>query len=159
MAAERVWRARSPVRAGAMFAGVILATVSAWMIWGIVAGQSSVPGVLGFAAAFGDPLAAACLFRWGQRAAIVLDEDTLTVISAVKTYRIPLRDVQMVRGGYYGLEIKVRSRRLPITASAIQKPNWANWTGRRTRADEVADAILEARNRLEAGGVPPVPQG
>jgi len=79
------------------------------------------------------------------------------VSSAVKTRRIPLRDVLMVRGGYYGLEIRVRGRHFSITASAVQKSNLANWVGRRTRADEVADAILEARNRLQAAGVSPVP--
>lgn len=157
MAAERIWRAHLALRAGAILAATILAGVSALMVWQIATGPWSGLGAGGLIAAFGAALTAAYLFRWGQRAGIVLDEDTLTVISAWKTYRIPLHDVLMVRGGYYGLEIKVRGRTFPITASAVQKSNWANWIGRRTRADEVADAIFDARNRLTAAGMPPVP--
>ena len=55
-----------------------------------------------------------------------------------------------VSGGYYGLNVTVRGRLFPLTASAVLKPNWATWTGRRTRSDDVAAAIFEARSRLVA---------
>jgi hypothetical protein len=149
-AARRIWRPSRLVRVAAMLAAVLLAAGSASMIWAIAAGRDSGFGVAAFAAAFGDPLAAAYLFRWGQRARIILGEDALTVGSAMRVHRIPLRDVLRVSGGYYGLNVTVRGRLLPLTASAVQKPNWATWTGKHTRSDDVAAAIIEARSRLMA---------
>ena len=57
---------------------------------------------------------------------------------------VPWADIHTVTPGYYGIAIKERTGDV-VTAWAVQKPNWATWLHRRTRADDVADAI---RRRL-----------
>jgi hypothetical protein len=56
---------------------------------------------------------------------------------------IPLAQIAGVTTGYYGIAITTNESKT-YTASVVQKNNYSRWLGRRTRADDVADAIRSA---------------
>jgi hypothetical protein len=66
------------------------------------------------------------------------------------TRTVPLATVTRAQAGYGGIEIETSEGR-HMTAMAVQKANLSMWLGRRTRADDVAEAIQEAAVRAIAG--------
>lgn len=66
----------------------------------------------------------------------------LVVCNPYRSVTIPWHDLDSVEGGYFGLIVRRRSDPRPIHAWAVQKSNFARWTGRRTRSDDVAREIL-----------------
>jgi hypothetical protein len=81
------------------------------------------------------------VFAW--RPSITLTDTEVVVRNPFLFQRIALKDVARVGPGYGGLVITTRGG-ARTSAWAVQKSNLATWTGRRTRADEVAEAIIAA---------------
>jgi hypothetical protein len=75
--------------------------------------------------------------------AIVLTTSEVIVRNPWGTRRVPLADITDVRPGYSGLTVTTRPGQ-SVTAWAVQKSNTAKWSGRQTRADEVAAIITAA---------------
>ncbi len=49
-------------------------------------------------------------------------------------------EIERIVPGYYGLRISRRDGP-DVVAWAVQKSNWAQWRGKRVRADEIAHAL------------------
>jgi len=71
---------------------------------------------------------------------VAMTPSAVVVRNRVGKTSIPYADIAVVRPGYYGTLIKRRSGGA-VVAWAVQKPNWATRTKKRTRADDLADAI------------------
>lgn len=80
---------------------------------------------------------------WG-RPYLVLTDEEVVVQNALVAFVVPLADVQHAQAGGWGVRIAVRGRHAPVIAMAVVKANIAFLTGRRVRADRVADAIMRA---------------
>ena len=72
---------------------------------------------------------------------VALMPHDLIVQNRLSNTSIPYADIKGVSGGYYGLIIRLRQGRV-VTAWAVQKSNAARWLNKRTRVDDVADAIM-----------------
>lgn len=71
----------------------------------------------------------------------------LKVRNLVATHHVPWEEVLQAEPGYYGIIIRRRTE-ADVVAVAVQKSNMASWLGRRTRADLVAERIMDiARNQ------------
>ncbi|MEV0713812.1 PH domain-containing protein [Asanoa sp. NPDC050611] len=130
--------------AGRIF-GIVFIAFGLWVIVraGIAVARDGLDLALSYALVFG--LAAVLLpALLALRPAVTLTETDVEVRNPLRTQRLPLADVADAKTGYGGLRIETRDGRA-VTAWAVQKSNLANWTGRRTRADDVADAIAGAR--------------
>lgn len=75
---------------------------------------------------------------------LLLTDEQVVVRNALVACAIPLADVVRAEAGGWGVLIEVRGRRAPVTAMAVAKSNISFMTGRRTRADHVADAITQS---------------
>lgn len=140
MAERQVWRVRRTAR----LAGPIVAA-GAFGFWGVVALVDSLPSLL-LVGAGSTALCLALWFPFVERPRIALGSEDVTVVNPFSTRRIRLDEIQGVEGGYDGLELRLRDG-TTVTAWAVQKANWAQWTGRRTRADDAAQAIMDAARR------------
>jgi hypothetical protein len=74
----------------------------------------------------------------------VLTDEEVVVQNALVAFVVPLADVQRAEAGGWGVLIRVRGRFAPVTAMAVVKANISFMTGRRVRADQVADVITRA---------------
>ncbi|MEY9969020.1 hypothetical protein ABIA33_007107 [Streptacidiphilus sp. MAP12-16] len=77
------------------------------------------------------------------RAAIRVTPDAVIISNPFRTRTIAFSSIAAVSPGYYGVTITTRDG-AAYTAMAIQKTNLSRWQGRRTRADEVTDAVCSA---------------
>ena len=75
--------------------------------------------------------------------AVILTRTDVVVRNPWGYRRVPLSEVAGAGGGYAGLAIRLRSGG-SVTAWALQKSNAAKWSGRATRSDEAAEAIMAA---------------
>ncbi|MEU8377530.1 PH domain-containing protein [Micromonospora sp. NPDC048894] len=88
-------------------------------------------------------------FRYAFLPEVVLTATDVIVRNPGGKRQVRLPDVATVGTGYGGLTITTLTGE-HLTAWAVQKSNLAKWTGRHTRADEVAATIIAAsRNRAE----------
>lgn len=117
---------------GGLVAGVLTPETLPW---------SFVVAVMSGAGAIGFWLAA-------TRSAVTASDDGVTVRGLLSTTQIPWGDVVRCVPGYAGIAIVQRDGSV-VNASAVQKSNYSRATGRRTRADEVAEE-LETRARSAA---------
>lgn len=140
---EQTWRPPPLLRAAYFLSGTLLgALATGGIVSGFVAPDSRpwsfVVAAMTSAGAVGFWLAA-------TRPALTASDDGVTVRGALTTTQVGWTDVIRCVPGYSGIAI-VRRDGSVITANAVQKSNYAQAAGRRTRADEVAKAI-EARAR------------
>ncbi|MGC5022645.1 PH domain-containing protein [Micromonospora sp. DT47] len=82
-------------------------------------------------------------FRFAFRPSVVLTDTEVIVRNPNGSQHVSLRDVAKVEPGYGGLTITTSTGER-VVAWAVQKSNLATWTGRHTRADEVAASIIAA---------------
>jgi Bacterial PH domain len=75
------------------------------------------------------------------RSRITIADECVVVRNPLWTQRVRLAEIASVEPGYSGLQITTAEGRT-VTAWAVQKSNWSAWRGRRTRADEIAAAIV-----------------
>ena len=107
-------------------------------------------GVFGGAAAGGFtgvifPFLVGLMLWWLAtiRPALTLSETEVIVRNPIRIIRVPLADVTDARPGRRGVTICVADD-CKVAAWAVQKSGLARWTGRDTRADQVAEAIRAA---------------
>ena len=127
---SQTWGVTPAGKIGAIVAGVVVTGYGyavAGPVFGTVALVVSAAGI--WLAAF--------------RPSLTLTAGELIVRNPWSTTTIPLADVKGFGGAYAGLSIERHSGG-SVAAWAVQKSNAAKWAGKRTRADEVADAIREA---------------
>jgi hypothetical protein len=93
----------------------------------------------------------------GLRPRVGLVGDEVVIVSIFRTRRFPLREVVGASPGYYGTELRLADGRT-FTAGTVQRPNFAAWRGRESRADRVASIVLAAAAH-ERGEPPPAPPG
>lgn len=84
------------------------------------------------------------------RPAVVVTETEVVVRNPWGTQRIPLGDISGTGGAYSGLSIR-RESGGTVVAWAVQKSNAAKWSGKASRADDVAGTIMKAvkQSRIE----------
>jgi hypothetical protein len=124
----QIWRVSPLGRFGVLALIPLLAGV-AWLTWDSVLITSL--AVMG---------AVVSWWRFAWRPAVILTDTEVVVRNPNSTRRIQLRDVAHVDPGYGGLAIATSTGERVIVW-AVQKSNLAKWTGRHTRADDVATAI------------------
>ncbi|MFB7576824.1 MULTISPECIES: hypothetical protein [unclassified Streptomyces] len=130
----RTWRSSSLGNAGLYFMGVICIALGV----GLLAAQAE--SILAALLFFGA--AAACV-RLAAHGALTLTPDAVVITNLFGQRTIALTSVRRVTAGYNGLTVDTHDRR-SYTALVIQKSNLSRWLGRRTRADEIADAVRSA---------------
>jgi hypothetical protein len=126
---QRVWRVSSLGR----FGGVVPIVSGAALCYLVAPPLAAVFGVLG-------------LVGWvltALRPYVALTDADLVVRNPLRARRISIGHVSRVAPGYGGLTVTTTGG-TQIVAWAVQKSNLAQWTGRHTRADDVAEAINKA---------------
>jgi hypothetical protein len=89
---------------------------------------------------------AAVLLTWVFRARMDLHQDDIVARYMLSSRRISLSDITSVTSGREGLSIETRGGAAYGSPMFIgQKAPLASWLGRRTQADEIAEAIMNAR--------------
>lgn len=88
-------------------------------------------------------------WRWAFVPYVALTPDGVVVQNMFDRVEVPYPDIALVGVSYAGLTIRRGSGGRLVVAWAVQKSNFARWMRRRTRADDVADAI-RARARSSA---------
>ena len=140
MAAERglagVLRHRWPHHGGFAVFAVVSAVVDP-----TVAGWALLLAVMTGAVAVG-------FFLYAFRVCLSAADDGLIVRSLSAETRIPWDDIVDCAPGYFGIRITRRDGS-SVNASAVQRPNYAVWLKRESRADRVA---AEIRRRAKSAG-------
>ena len=131
---SRTWRVSALGRVGVL-ALIPLSMAVAWLLW------DSVP--VSLLAGVG---ALAAWWRFSLHPAVILTGTELIVRNPYGQRRVALTDVVDAAPGYGGLTVTTSTGE-HVVAWAVQKSNLATWTARRTRADEVAEAIVAACGR------------
>jgi hypothetical protein len=71
---------------------------------------------------------------------ISVSSSCIVVQNPFRRVTVRYAEIGQVQGGYYGLVLRLKNGGA-ITAWAVQKSNAARWLRKRTRADEIAEAI------------------
>ena len=87
------------------------------------------------------------------RPRIVLTDDEVIVVRPLTTRRYQLRSIVDAAPGYYGTTF-TSDDDSTFSAATLQRPNYAAWFGRTSRADRVATLILTAAARLRNDPAP-----
>jgi hypothetical protein len=88
------------------------------------------------------PILVVGVWRWAFVPFLTLTPDAVFIQNRLTSRSVPYSEISDVRGGYYGLRLRTKSGEV-VTAWAVQKSNAASRLHKRTRADEVASAIME----------------
>ena len=134
--APDVWRVRLAARVGAVVLVVALLAVAVGVS---VAGEAASVQLVLWAA-----FVVMCVgvWRWSFAPYIALTSTEVVVQNPLVRRAVGYADVDEVRTGIGGLEVKRRAGK-PIAVWAVQKSTWARPSRRSARIDEVADAIRE----------------
>lgn len=135
---SRTWRVSTLGRVGVL-ALIPLLVVATWLLWGNV----TVSLLAGLGALAG-------WWRFALRPSVILTGTELIVRNPYGQRHVALADVVDAAPGYGGLTVTTSTGKR-VVAWAVQKSNLATWTGRHTRADEAAAAIVAAGGRHQAG--------
>lgn len=86
---------------------------------------------------------AACSVAVVHRTRVELDDDQLTLTYVFRRKVLPVQSIVSVETSRQGLIIKTQDGRTCLSPMGVgQKAPMAKWLGRRTRADDIADAIM-----------------
>jgi hypothetical protein len=77
----------------------------------------------------------------GVRPRVAIVGDQIVVRNPFTSRRVPRSDLVRAEPGYFGMLLRVRNRKLPILAWAVQKPNVSAMGSVSCRADFVAESI------------------
>ncbi|GAA1844969.1 PH domain-containing protein [Asanoa iriomotensis] len=140
---RQTWR----VSPAGRVAGIVFIAFGAWVVVRalLAVARDGLELSLGYALVFGLAVGLAPMLL-ALRPAVTLTDTEVEVRNPLRTRRLPLGEVVDAKTGYGGLRIETRDGRA-VSAWAVQKSNLASWSGRHTRADEVADAIRKAARR------------
>ncbi|MEV4533118.1 PH domain-containing protein [Asanoa sp. NPDC049518] len=134
---RQTWRV-SPV---GRVSGIVFMAFGLWVMVRAVLAGSRGGYDLGIVYGFGFGLAAVLVpLLFALRPAVTLTGTEVLVRNPLRTRRVPLAEITDAKTGYGGLRIETRDGRA-VTAWAVQKSNVASWSGKHTRADDVADTI------------------
>lgn len=139
-AMSRVWKVSWFGHVGASVV-LAIATVCAFLIAGPATGLVVL--------ALGGALA----WLFVYRPAVILTGTEVIIRNPWGTRRVPLGDVAGTGGAYAGLSVRRRSGGA-VNAWAVQKSNAATWSGRTSRADEAAAAIMTAASHAPVQHTP-----
>jgi hypothetical protein len=130
----QVWR----VRVAGRVAGVCL--VASWVA---LTALLSVDGGVALTAILST--AALCLalgvWRWAFVPSVTLGDSALFIVNRVGGQTVPYSQITNVSNGYYGIIVRMRDGN-SVRAWAVQKGNLNRWLGKRTRSDDLVDAIM-----------------
>ncbi|WP_158678800.1 hypothetical protein [Streptomyces sp. Tu6071] len=130
------WEVAWPNRIASVSLGVGFLALA---VFGVIAGVAKAgPVFVLFLAAAG---VAGLLY--GFATSITLTDDRVIVRNFGLTEEVMLTDVVRVDVGYGGTSLFGRDG-AKVRAFAVEKPNYAAWMGRVTRADRVKKALLDA---------------
>jgi hypothetical protein len=90
------------------------------------------------------------LYRGVLRPRIVLSAGGAEIVNGTRQFDVPWSDLAEVTPGYAGTRLLLHDGSVRVAAVG-QKSNWAVWRGRRTYADEVAEAVAEAAAHARRG--------
>jgi len=79
---------------------------------------------------------------------LVVATDRLLVYNVFRTRCVRLHDIDRVEDEYEGLRLRLKNGKR-VTVTAIQKWNVSRWRGRPTRADHVAELIMDRVREAE----------
>lgn len=131
---DQVWRVARGQRVGSIVLVVVwLALAVGFTLGGVTTGVIVMVWCV-------VPLLMLMAWRFSFVPHVALTPSSVVVTNRIGKTTIPYADIAAVHPGYYGTMIKRRSGGA-VVAWAVQKPNWATWFKKRTRADELADAI------------------
>ena len=133
----RIWRTAVSVRIGSVV--VLLGWLA--LSLGITFGAGVADGVLVLIWVLG-PVYGFGAWRYAFVPFVALRTSDVLVRNRWGQQVIPYGDIASVHPGYYGTTFRLKTGS-SVTAWAVQKPNWASWLHRRTRADDLSDAITE----------------
>ncbi|MEM7275074.1 MAG: hypothetical protein AAF547_18470 [Actinomycetota bacterium] len=140
---EQTWRPHPSLKAaqigGAITGGILGLLGVAVVIEGLL-DRSGGQLAAGTCLLFAGLLPAVSFLRAAFRSRVVLSDHTLSVVNAWRSWTIEWTDVENAVPGYHGLAI-YRRNGWPVTATAIQKSNWAVWTKTHTESDRLAREI------------------
>jgi len=124
---HQVWKVSPLGRIGGLLPAVFGAVVWSMMARPVVAILVAALGLVGWFLAVLRPF-------------VALSDTELVIRNPWGLRRVELSDISRVDVGYSGLTITTTTGS-QIVAWAVQKSNLAKWTGRQTRADQVAATI------------------
>ena len=131
-----VWRVEEPVRRLAVFVALFFVFVAACLTAiGVVFPGAAVLWVL----AIGSML---CMWRWCLVPYVALTAEHLEVQGVFSQRSVGYGSIRAVTPGAMGLQVET-TKGGSVLVWAIQKSKVAEWLHQRTRADEVAAAIME----------------
>ena len=145
---HQVWRVARGQRVGSAL------VVVAWLALalGFTIGAGVAAGVLVIVWSV-LPLVTLMAWRFSFVPYVTLTQTAAVVRNRIGMKTIPYGDIAWVRPGYYGTTIKTKSGSA-VVAWAVQKPNWATWFNKQTRADELAAAIKQRMAAVSYGAHP-----
>lgn len=134
---HRKWRVAMPMRFMATCVSLAFLFFSGGVIWPWLTGAPAAEYML----ACPFFLAGAIVgFLYSFATSLAITEDRLIVRNLGLLDWMPLQEIKSVEAGYGGLTITAHDGRV-LRARAVEKPNYAQWLGRRTRADRVVEEI------------------
>jgi hypothetical protein len=146
--AMRQWRPHPLMRAGGVFIAAVGLFAAGMVVYASFFVGNPADRLSTGAAVFGVPVflaLAAIGLSYTVRYRIVLTDDTLTVVNFVKE-QFPIGHVASARPSRNGIVFTMYGGKCCV-ASAVETGLLAQSLGRRTRADEVIDAVMKAAGR------------
>jgi hypothetical protein len=132
---DQLWRVAKGQRIGSVVVSVVWVALAV----GITVGGGVATGVIVILWCV-VPLMMLMAWRYSFVPYVAMTPTAAVVRNRVGQTTIPYADIAEIRPGYYGTTIKRRSGGA-VVAWAVQKPSWATWSKKGTRADDLADAI------------------
>ncbi|WP_438289540.1 hypothetical protein [Streptomyces sp. HUAS TT7] len=139
-ATVKAWKVALPVRIAAVCVSLGFLAFAAWGFFDALPGDLDAD-VLMFTGAFLIVTAAGLLYSF--RTSITLTTHRVIVQNLGLTNWVQIAEISAVTAGYSGTVITTYDGRT-LQGLAVEKPNYARWLGRRTRADHVVNAIRSA---------------
>lgn len=134
--AAQVWRVDEPVRRLAVTVSVLFVVIA---LGSTAIGVSAVGSVVMWALAI---LVGLAVWRWYMVPYVAVTSDGVVVRGVFARRTVDYDAIRLARPGLYGVRIETTDQGT-VTAWAVQKSKFAEWTHRRTRADGVVAAIME----------------
>lgn len=142
-APDRVWRVDGPVRrlaVGVSLLFVLIALASTAI--GLVAASAVVMWALAI-------LVMVSVWRWYLVPYVALTPDRVVVRGVFSRRTVGYGAIRQARTGLYGMRIETEDQGA-VTAWAVQKSKFSEWTHRHTRADDVVAEIMDRVHEAHA---------
>ena len=134
--AAQVWRVDEPVRRLAVVVSALFVVIA---LGATAIGLSAAGSVVMWAHAI---LVVLSVWRWYVVPYVAVTPDGVVVRGVFARRTVDYDAIRLARPGLYGLRIETMDKGT-VTAWAVQKSKFAEWTHRRTRADSVVAEIME----------------